>query len=53
MVSGIVKAAFAIKHKVSKKKGKEKQPLREITVEESTLAEEAQPQVDAAPNYEH
>lgn len=37
MISGIVKTAYMLKHKVSKKKGKEKQAVQEVTVEESTI----------------
>jgi len=51
IVSGIVKAAFAIKHKVKQRKGKDKGPVQEISVEEVTS--EAIVEADtAAPDYD-
>lgn len=43
MIGGIIKTAFKIKCKVSRKKGKEKGPVEEVTVEDDTLRPEAAP----------
>jgi len=53
IVSGIVKAAFAIKHKVKQRKGKDKgdKLVQEITVEERTSEPTAEANI-AAPDYE-